>query len=249
MKKFLFVITIFVGFFAHSQTPNNSGGGGTFVVRTGNIPLIIAGGGGGASGQCCNTGSQNGRPGVITTSGTNGVGNTSTPDGTGGSGGNGGTGGLRFGAGGGGGFNSNGGDGQLPATPQEQAYGGLNPEAQRELNQLIKLHANKSGNRTEPPRRIKPGAIVLREWKGQTHRVTVLSKGFYYNEQTYLSLSEVARAITGTRWNGPRFFGLRKPELPKETSATSLKPMKAPRGIPPIRAVRPSAALAPGGQQ
>ena len=55
---------------------------------------------------------------------------------------------------------------------QEQAYGGLNPSAQRELNQIIKLHSNKSGSKAELPRRIQPGAIVLREWKGQTHRVT-----------------------------------------------------------------------------
>ncbi|MBB5055292.1 hypothetical protein HNQ36_005303 [Afipia massiliensis] len=105
---------------------------------------------------------------------------------------------------------------------QERAYGGLNPSAQRELSQIIKLYNNKTGDQPELRRRIKPGAIVVREWKGTTHRVTVLSKGFYYNEQTYQSLSEVARAITGTRWNGPKFFGLRKPE-PLKTASVSNK--------------------------
>lgn len=110
---------------------------------------------------------------------------------------------------------------------QEQAYGGLNPSAQHELNQIIKLHSNKAGTPTGWSRRIKSGAIVLREWKGQTHRVTVLSKGFYYNEETYQSLSEIARVITGTRWNGPKFFGLRKPG-PQRAVSTSKKAIAKP---------------------
>lgn len=55
---------------------------------------------------------------------------------------------------------------------------------------------------------IKPGSILVREWAGELQRVTVLEAGFAWNGATYRSLSEVARAITGTRWNGPRFFGL-----------------------------------------
>jgi hypothetical protein len=56
---------------------------------------------------------------------------------------------------------------------------------------------------------LKPGTILGREWKGRVHRVTVLADGFAWNEKTYPSLSTIALAITGTRWNGPRFFGLR----------------------------------------
>lgn len=56
---------------------------------------------------------------------------------------------------------------------------------------------------------IRPGAILTREWNEQIHRVSVLSEGFAWNGQTYPSLSKIASAITGTRWNGPRFFGLR----------------------------------------
>ncbi|WP_311274377.1 DUF2924 domain-containing protein [Methylobacterium sp. WCS2018Hpa-22] len=49
----------------------------------------------------------------------------------------------------------------------------------------------------------------MREFGGEVHTVTVVAGGFAWRETTYASLSEVARAITGTRWNGPRFFGLR----------------------------------------
>ena len=56
---------------------------------------------------------------------------------------------------------------------------------------------------------LKPGTVLVREWEGTPQRVMVLSDGFAWNGTTYQSLSQVARAITGTRWNGPRFFGLR----------------------------------------
>jgi len=58
-------------------------------------------------------------------------------------------------------------------------------------------------------RRIKAGAVLVRKWKGHSHRVSVLDEGFTYEGKTYDSLSVIARLITGTRWNGPRFFGLR----------------------------------------
>jgi hypothetical protein len=56
---------------------------------------------------------------------------------------------------------------------------------------------------------LKPGTMLGREWNGHLHRVAVLADGFAWNGKTYPSLSKVAFAITGTRWNGPRFFGLR----------------------------------------
>jgi hypothetical protein len=56
---------------------------------------------------------------------------------------------------------------------------------------------------------LKPGTVLIREWKGRQHRVTVMADGFSWKSKTYKSLSELAYAITGTRWNGPRFFGLR----------------------------------------
>ena len=70
-----------------------------------------------------------------------------------------------------------------------------------------------AGKRAVDPARqisdVKPGTILAREWKGRVHRVAVLAEGFALNGKTYPSLSKVAHAITGTRWNGPRFFGLR----------------------------------------
>jgi hypothetical protein len=56
---------------------------------------------------------------------------------------------------------------------------------------------------------LAPGAILTREWDGRDHRVMVLADGFAFEDRTYDSLSKVAFAITGTKWNGPRFFGLR----------------------------------------
>lgn len=58
-------------------------------------------------------------------------------------------------------------------------------------------------------RDLRPGTVLGREWKGRMHRVAVRADGFAWNDKTYPSLSKVAFAITGTRWNGPKFFGLR----------------------------------------
>ncbi len=91
---------------------------------------------------------------------------------------------------------------------QQQAYGGLDPATMRLLSQLMAQHGKTPG-KIVLPRRIKPGAILVREWKKDSHRVTVLEDGFAYEGKTYESLSEIARLITGTRWNGPKFFGLR----------------------------------------
>jgi hypothetical protein len=56
---------------------------------------------------------------------------------------------------------------------------------------------------------LRPGTLLVREWDGASHRVMVLDEAFAWGG-SYKSLSKVARAITGTRWNGPRFFGLRE---------------------------------------
>jgi hypothetical protein len=92
---------------------------------------------------------------------------------------------------------------------QEKAYGGLSRSAQRMLDQMMKAYAAKPNGRIMLPRRIKPGSVLVREWKGKSHRVMVLADGFAYGGDTYTNLSEIAVLITGTRWNGPRFFGLR----------------------------------------
>jgi hypothetical protein len=96
---------------------------------------------------------------------------------------------------------------------QENAYGGLDAATKRLLNHLIAQHVKTPG-KIVMPRQIKVGAILVRQWKGASHRVTILEKGFAYTGKTYENLSEIARLITGTRWNGPRFFGLRTEKRP-----------------------------------
>src|ERR1700692_4158676 len=92
---------------------------------------------------------------------------------------------------------------------QEKAYGGLSASTRRLLDQLVKAAMAKPNGRLELPRRIKPGSELVRTWKGRSYRVMVMADGFAYDGKTFASLSEIASEITGTRWNGPRFFGLR----------------------------------------
>jgi hypothetical protein len=94
---------------------------------------------------------------------------------------------------------------------QEKAYGGLSRTSQRLLDQLVKQALAKPNGRLQLPRRIKPGSELVRRWKGKSYRITVTADGFAYDGKTFSNLSEIASAITGTRWNGPRFFGLRSP--------------------------------------
>ncbi|MBQ8101946.1 MAG: DUF2924 domain-containing protein [Afipia sp.] len=91
---------------------------------------------------------------------------------------------------------------------QEKAYGGLSREAKKLLGHLRSMASGKTG-RPEVPQRIKAGSELVRVWNDQTHKVTVLAKGFGYHGEVFTSLSEIANRITGTRWNGPKFFGLR----------------------------------------
>lgn len=92
---------------------------------------------------------------------------------------------------------------------QEKAYGGLSRPLERLLDQIVKVYSAQPNGKLMLPRRIKPGSLLVRNWKGKSHRVAVLSDGFLYDGVAYPSLSEIAVLITGTRWNGPKFFGLR----------------------------------------
>jgi hypothetical protein len=95
---------------------------------------------------------------------------------------------------------------------QAAVFGDLHPETLQALRRMARRN-KRSGpddgrRRPAAGRILKPGTVLLREWEGSLHRVTVLSDGFAWNEKTYASLSTVAKAITGTQWSGPRFFGL-----------------------------------------
>ena len=83
---------------------------------------------------------------------------------------------------------------------QLDAAGGLDPELRRAL---------RKGEPVPRGPALQPGARVGREWRGVRHDVEVLEEGVLYRGQPFESLSAVAREITGVRWNGPRFFGLR----------------------------------------
>jgi hypothetical protein len=112
---------------------------------------------------------------------------------------------------------------------QEKAYGGLPRFAQRLLDQMMKAYAAKPGGKIVLPRRIKPGSVLVREWKGKSHRVMVLAEGFAYGGETYTNLSEIAVLITGTRWNGPRFFGLRSKMQESDEPTAPVRPQGAKR--------------------
>ena len=92
---------------------------------------------------------------------------------------------------------------------QEKAYGGLPLATRRLLDQMVKAASARPNGRLELPQRIKPGSELVRTWNRRIYRVTVMANGFAYGGKTFASLSEIATTITGTRWNGPRFFGLR----------------------------------------
>jgi Protein of unknown function (DUF2924) len=85
---------------------------------------------------------------------------------------------------------------------QQTALGGLPPATVRLLRSLIKPGV-------EPPRQVKAGSVIVREHKGVVHEVLAVPGGFCWQGKTYDSLSTIAKTITGTSWNGPRFFGLR----------------------------------------
>jgi hypothetical protein len=92
---------------------------------------------------------------------------------------------------------------------QQDALGGLAPALRRRLVQLSLALESGGGDQFFAAPRIKPGTRLLRQWHGAVHQVTVLENGFAYRGERYLSLSAIARTITGTRWSGPVFFGLR----------------------------------------
>jgi hypothetical protein len=88
---------------------------------------------------------------------------------------------------------------------QEKAFGGLSRASRRILDELA------GGKQAIEParRRLKPGTVLVREYQGERHTVTVAPDGFVWREATYTSLSTIAHLVTGTNWNGPKFFGLR----------------------------------------
>jgi hypothetical protein len=92
---------------------------------------------------------------------------------------------------------------------QEKEYGGLKPSVRARLRKLAQLLEKDPTASVAPPPQIKPGTRLLRQWRGDTHEVIVEGGGYQYRGKRFDSLSAIAGQITGTRWSGPLFFGLR----------------------------------------
>jgi len=93
---------------------------------------------------------------------------------------------------------------------QERAFGGHSAATKRQLSQLAQTLEAKSDLAKARRVRLRPGARLIREWRGETHEVLVTEDGFIWRGEKWRSLSIIAREMTGTRWSGPRFFGLNK---------------------------------------
>jgi hypothetical protein len=108
---------------------------------------------------------------------------------------------------------------------QANVYGDLDAATVKVLDRIARQKKREAADRSagirrRPPRTLKPGTILVREWGGDLQRVAVLTEGYAWNGKTFRSLSTVAKAITGTQWSGPRFFGL----LPRKNGAGSASP-------------------------
>ena len=108
---------------------------------------------------------------------------------------------------------------------QEEVVGGLPP---RKRKAMVALAQGDS----LPIQRIKVGSVLVREHEGKLHEAYVVPDGFSWQGKTYASLSTIARKITGTKWNGPRFFGLRDNRTNQaETEKASLDPKISHKGV------------------
>ena len=99
---------------------------------------------------------------------------------------------------------------------QEDLAGGPNRALKQRLARLAEDLRQGRKSTSRPLTQIKRGTRLLRNWQGETHSVTMTASGFQYRNKTYRSLSVIAREITGTRWSGPAFFGLRDRKKPLE---------------------------------
>lgn len=93
---------------------------------------------------------------------------------------------------------------------RQQAGQGLTAEQQARLDKLVQAYKKNPRCFDETRVVLKPGTRLVRMWEGKKHVVLTMADGFEYEQQKYKSLSEIANAITGTRWNGWVFFGLKK---------------------------------------
>lgn len=91
---------------------------------------------------------------------------------------------------------------------QERRFGGLSKSALRMFERLRRHDGSNADLLPKRTRSMKPGSKLIRDWGGATYTVLVLDHGFEWQGETYRSLTQIAQAITGAHWSGPRFFGL-----------------------------------------
>lgn len=91
---------------------------------------------------------------------------------------------------------------------QVKHYGGLSAKAKKQLRCISTTESKPKSKTTSEAPGLCPGTRLIREWNGKTHIVEVIEKGFLWQGSSYRSLSAIARAITGARWSGPRFFNI-----------------------------------------
>lgn len=103
---------------------------------------------------------------------------------------------------------------------QSDAMGGLDGATERALTKIGVALGRDGSYKPKIRNGFSPGVVLSREWKGVVHRVTAAADGFQYLGKNYRSLSDIARTITGTRWSGPRFFGLEQKTVPASREAT-----------------------------
>jgi hypothetical protein len=92
-----------------------------------------------------------------------------------------------------------------------QEFGGLSHTARRRLREIAASLKGDGPSQEKADSAPHTGARLIRLWRGETHEVVAIGSGYEYRGQSYSSLSRIAREITGTRWSGPLFFGVRKP--------------------------------------
>ncbi len=92
---------------------------------------------------------------------------------------------------------------------QEQAFGSLSAGSGSRLRHLSRAFERDSDSTIPSALQIRPGTRLVRQWRDQVHLVNVEANGYEYQGARYRSLSEIARLITGTRWSGPLFFGIK----------------------------------------
>lgn len=93
---------------------------------------------------------------------------------------------------------------------QERLNGGLTPATARELQRLVKQLGTAGDIDVAQQPRLKPGTKLIRHWHSRIYHVLVLNEGFQFQDRHYKSLTPIAREITGAKWSGPRFFGLKE---------------------------------------